>query len=242
MELIPAIDIRGGRTVRLLHGDYEQETVYDLDPVDVVRQFVDAGATVIHVVDLDGAREGKPVNQQVVRAMAQVPRAKIEIGGGLRTLDHVRQVLDLGVLRVVLGSVLLKNPAMARAAFEEVGSQIVAGVDARDGMVATEGWLDTSQISAASLVREMTLRGCQRFIVTDIATDGTLTGPNPSFVAEMMANTTSPVIASGGIGREEDFDGLIALVPPPEGVIVGRAIYEGTIDVCRCIARLRQGV
>jgi len=239
VELIPAIDIRGGKTVRLLHGDYQLETIYDLDPIEVVKGFVAAGASIIHVVDLDGAREGQPVNLDTIRAITHVSGAHIELGGGIRTLDHVHQALSLGVLRVVLGSVLLKDPSIARTAFREFGDRIVAGIDARGGVVATEGWLATSEMQATTLVKEMAAAGCQRFIVTDIATDGTLMGPNPKFVAEMIAATASPVIASGGIGTESDFDALIGLHPQPEGVIVGRAIYEEKIDLARCISRLR---
>jgi len=240
VELIPAIDIRGGQTVRLLHGDYERETIYDLDPVQVARDFVAAGASLIHVVDLDGAKSGYPVNVDTIRGVAQVEGASIELGGGIRTLDDVRLALDLGVTRVVLGSVLLKNPSIAREAFREFGEQIVAGIDARNGMVATEGWLDDSHVSAADLVREMTAAGCRRYIVTDIATDGTLTGPNPGFIAEMIAATPYAVIASGGIGQSADFDCLLALDPPPEAVIVGRAIYEEKINLKFCIEMLRQ--
>jgi phosphoribosylformimino-5-aminoimidazole carboxamide ribotide isomerase len=239
LELIPAIDILGAKTVRLLHGDYEQETIYDIDPVDVTREFVAAGARVIHVVDLDGARLGMPVNVDTIRAMTAVPGAHIELGGGIRTIADVEQALSLGVLRVVLGSVLLKNPAIAAEAFVRFGDQIVAGIDARNGEVATEGWLETSNVAAADLVREMTKAGCRRFIVTDIATDGALAGPNAEFVRQMIAATSSPVIASGGIGRESDFDDLLSLTPPPEAVIVGRAIYEKKIDLRSSIARLR---
>lgn len=239
MELIPAIDIRGGRTVRLRFGDYAQETVYEVEPAEIATQFVDAGASIIHVVDLDGARLGHPVNGEQIQLLAQMPGARIELGGGIRTMADIESALSWGVTRVVLGSVLLKDPALAKLAFPEFGDKVVAGIDARDGMVATEGWLDDSHVSASDLVREMTEAGCARFIVTDIATDGALLGPNPGFIAAMIAATDRPVIASGGIGSEADFDPLLALDPTPEAVIVGRAIYEQKIDLVASIARLR---
>jgi phosphoribosylformimino-5-aminoimidazole carboxamide ribotide isomerase len=239
MELIPAIDIRGGRTVRLRFGDYAQETIYEVEPAEIATQFVDAGAAIIHVVDLDGARDGRPVNGEQVRLLTQLPGARIELGGGIRTMADIEAALSWGVTRVVLGSVLLKDPDLAKMAFREYGDRVVAGIDARDGMVATEGWLDDSHVSASELVREMTEAGCARFIVTDIATDGALLGPNPGFIAAMIAATDRPVIASGGIGREADFDPLLELNPAPEGVIVGRAIYEQKIDLKASIGRLR---
>jgi phosphoribosylformimino-5-aminoimidazole carboxamide ribotide isomerase len=225
MIIYPAIDLLSGRCVRLVHGDYNQVTEYG-EPGEVARTFVAAGATWIHAVDLDGAKAGQPVNLKAVRAIvaAGVP---VQLGGGLRTEGDLEQVFDLGVQRVILGSVLVRDPAFASACFAKFGDRIVAGIDARNGMVATQGWLETSTLTAGDLAKAMVQSGAQRFVFTDIGRDGTLAGPNLEALADFMAAASVPVIASGGVSGPEDIDALRTL--GPEGVIVGKAIYEGRV-------------
>lgn len=230
MIIFPAIDLLGGRCVRLVHGDYLQSTTYGDDPGAMARSFVDAGASWIHAVDLDGAKAGQPVNLDAVRSIvaAGVP---VQMGGGLRTADSIRQALDLGVARVILGSVLVHDPEFACSAFVEFGDRVVAGIDAREGRVATQGWLETSELTAGELARHMVAAGAQRFVFTDIGRDGTLAGPNIDALSTFIAQADVPVIASGGVGSYAHVETLAQLETPPEGVIVGKAIYEGHVDV-----------
>lgn len=229
MIIFPAIDLLSGRCVRLVHGDYDQVTVYG-EPAEVAGRFADAGATWIHVVDLDGAKDGHPINLEAVRDIVAVG-VPVQLGGGLRTLEEVQRVFDLGVQRVILGSVLVKDPAFAAACFTQFGDRVVAGIDARDGMVATQGWLETSTLTAGSLAQAMVQAGARRFVFTDIGRDGTLKGPNLEALANFMSAAGVPVIASGGVSGPEDIDALRTL--GPEGVIVGKAIYEDRVDLAK---------
>lgn len=225
MTIYPAIDLLAGRCVRLLHGDYNHVTEYG-EPGEVARSFVSAGATWIHAVDLDGAKAGHPVNRDAISAIvaAGVP---VQLGGGLRKEDDLQTVFDLGVQRVILGSVLVRDPDFATACFEQFGDRIVAGIDARNGLVATQGWLETSTLTAGELAKAMVQAGARRFVFTDIGRDGTLAGPNLQALADFMQSAGVPVIASGGVSGPEDIDALRTL--GPEGVIVGKAIYEGRV-------------
>ena len=234
MTIYPAIDILGGKCVRLVHGDYDRLTTYGDDPGAIADGFAKAGATWIHAVDLDGAKAGHPVNVEAVRRIvaAGLP---VQLGGGLRNHEDVQTVLDLGVARVILGSVLVRDAEFAAKAFAEFGDRIVAGIDAKEGKVATQGWLETSELTAGELAREMVAVGARRFVFTDIGRDGTLAGPNLKSLAEFMAAAEVPVIASGGVGTEEDIEMLRAMSPAPEGVIVGKAIYEGRVDLARIL-------
>lgn len=238
MTIFPAIDLLGGRCVRLVHGDYGQSTTYSEEPGAMARQFVEAGATWIHAVDLDGAKAGRPVNVDAIRAIvaAGVP---VQVGGGLRQPESIRQMLDLGVARVILGSVLVNDPEFACRSFVEFGDRVVAGIDAREGRVATQGWLETSDMAAGELARHMVAAGAQRFVFTDIGRDGTLAGPNLDALAAFMAEADVPVIASGGVGSLADVEALFALETKPEGVIVGRAIYEGRVQVAELVERFQ---
>lgn len=229
MMIFPAIDLLSGRCVRLVHGDYDQVTVYG-EPGEVAGRFADAGAAWIHVVDLDGAKAGHPINLKAVQEIAAVG-LPVQLGGGLRTLDDVQRVFNLGVQRVILGSVLVKDPAFAATCFTRFGDRVVAGIDARDGMVATQGWLETSTLTAGSLAQAMVQAGARRFVFTDIGRDGTLAGPNLEALAAFMAAAGVPVIASGGVSGPEDIDALRTL--GPEGVIVGKAIYEDRVDLAK---------
>ncbi|RYG48326.1 1-(5-phosphoribosyl)-5-[(5-phosphoribosylamino)methylideneamino]imidazole-4-carboxamide isomerase [bacterium] len=234
MLILPAIDIRAGRTVRLLHGDYAQETVYNVDPADQAVKFVADGAEWIHVVDLDGAKAGHPVNGETIGRIVRASSAKIEVGGGVRTEADVQRLLDEGVSRVVLGSVLVKDRPLAERLFGRFGERVAAGIDARDGMVATEGWLETSRVSALELAKAMRESGARVFIVTDIATDGALQGPNLEFLKEMAEGLGEGVIASGGMTGLDDVKAVSAIAGI-EGAIVGRALYEGRIDLAESI-------
>jgi phosphoribosylformimino-5-aminoimidazole carboxamide ribotide isomerase len=228
MVIFPAIDLRGGRCVRLVQGDFARETVYDDDPVAMALRFRAQGAEFLHVVDLDGAREGAPRNLEVVRRLAKETGLRLQVGGGVRSLEIARELLDAGVERVVAGSRLASDDEFAKTLFAELGERVVAGIDARGGVVAVQGWTQTSGVPATDLARRLQLLGARRLIVTDIATDGMLTGPNIAFLEEMLEAVAMPVIASGGVGSLEDLSTLARLQPKGlEGAIVGKALYEG---------------
>ena len=230
MLIIPAIDIRGGKCVRLAQGDFAQEKVYEEDPVRVAVEFEQNGAEWVHVVDLDGAKTGQPANLDVVERIVQTTTLKVEFGGGVRSLEVAAEILRRGVQRVVIGSKLAQDPELSASFFSRLGDQAVAGIDARDGKVASEGWVRESERAAKDLAVEAERMGARRIILTDIARDGMLTGPNLEFLLDVCGSVTIPVIQSGGIGSFDDLRALKDLGPrAPEGVIVGRAIYEGKI-------------
>lgn len=239
MLILPAIDLRGGKCVRLVQGDYSRETVYGEDPLDVAHQFEEEGARWIHIVDLDGARSGEPVNLPIVERIAKASKASLEFGGGVRSLEVARRVLAAGVKRVVIGTKLVSDPNFARGAFQELGDGVVAGIDARNGMVATDGWLETSETTAVGAAQRAEDMGARRLILTDIARDGMLTGPNVELLSQVMAAVRIPVIQSGGVSSIEDLEALARLGPAgPEGVIVGKAIYEGKFSVKQAVSAL----
>jgi phosphoribosylformimino-5-aminoimidazole carboxamide ribotide isomerase len=229
MLIIPAIDLRDGHCVRLVRGDFAQETSYDDDPVRVARHWIDLGAPWIHVVDLDGARQGEPVQLDLVRKIVEAG-ASVELGGGLRSLDHFRAAFKAGVRRVVVGTVAVENELILRQAVRAFGEEaVVLGVDARNGRVATHGWLRVGSIQAHDLITRARSSGVRRVIYTDIDRDGTLTSPNfeaISAVARLGVN----VIASGGVATLDDLRKL-AVIPGVEAAIVGKALYEGTVQV-----------
>ncbi|MBC8065953.1 MAG: 1-(5-phosphoribosyl)-5-[(5-phosphoribosylamino)methylideneamino]imidazole-4-carboxamide isomerase [Chlorobia bacterium] len=235
MLILPAIDIRGGKCVRLRQGDYAQETIYSEDPVAVARGFVEQGAEWIHIVDLDGAKAGQPVNLDIVEQIVKATSAKVELGGGIRNLETATQVLNRGIARVILGSRLVSNRAESADLFHALGDQAVAGIDARNGMVSVVGWTEDSELGSLDLARELEEAGARRFIVTDIATDGMLSGPNLAMLAEFSGALTGHVIASGGVSSLEDLKSINAIQPPIEGAIVGKAIYEGRLTVQQAI-------
>lgn len=239
MLILPAIDLIGGRTVRLTQGDYARVTDYDLDPVEVAKGFEREGATWLHVVDLDGAKAGAPVNLDVVRRIHAATGLQIEFGGGLRDLASVQSALSAGVARAVVGSRLAQDLDFARQAFDRFGERLVAGIDTRDGMVATHGWLETGSLGGVDLARRLVELGCRRIITTDIATDGAFTGPNLAWLTEMASAVPVPVIASGGVATLADFEALQALpAPGVEGVIVGKALYEERFTLSEALAAL----
>jgi len=223
MELIPAIDIRGGRCVRLDQGDFGRETVFADDPVEVARRWCDEGAARLHVVDLDGAREGRPVNAALVGRIVDAARVPVQVGGGLRDKPAIQRYLDAGVDRVVLGTAAVKDRALLAEALAEHGRRIVVSVDARVGVVAVEGWEEETRLAAADLMSELAALGVPRFIYTDTLRDGTLQGPDIAAIESLKARVSAPIIYAGGVSSIED---LVRLVPLGlEGAIVGKALY-----------------
>ena len=229
MIVLPSIDIKDGLCVRLYQGDYAQMTTYDADPVRVARRWQEAGASWLHVVDLDGAKQGAPVNLALIERIRAATSMQIEVGGGLRSLAHIEQLLNLGVERVVLGTIALTDKSLLQEALARWREQIVVGIDARNGIVATSGWLETSHVEATTLASELTNLGVQRFSYTDIGRDGTLSGPNLKALASMQRATPRPLIASGGVSSLADLHALSAL--GVEGAIIGKALYNGAIDL-----------
>lgn len=230
--IYPAIDMRGGKCVRLLQGDYEKETVYGDSPFDMASLFAEQGASWIHMVDLDGAKEGKRVNDQYVLKVAKELFAKVQIGGGIRTAADVEYYLSNGVDRVILGSAAINNPNFVKEMLGKYGSKIAIGLDAKNGYVATEGWIETSTIKATDLALELTQYGAETFIFTDIATDGMLSGPNIEAVAELAKLTGKSVIASGGVSSLEDLIKVKEFATVGvTGAIVGKALYTNKFTV-----------
>ena len=228
----PAIDMRGGKCVRLLQGDYGKETVYGDSPFEMARSFADTGAAWIHMVDLDGARDGKRVNDVHVIRAAKELGASIQIGGGIRTEADIAYYLENGIARVILGSIAISNPDFAMEMVKKYQKQIVIGIDAKDGYVATHGWLDTSEVKAVDLGRRFADAGAETFIFTDISTDGMLSGPNQEAVVQMAEETGKSVIASGGVSSLDDLKALSQFARSGvSGAIVGKALYEGRFSL-----------
>lgn len=239
MILYPAIDIRGGRAVRLLQGDYGRETAYDADPVDAARRWADEGARFLHVVDLDGAKAGEPQNLDNVRRIAAAVDCPIQVGGGLRDADAVAAVLDAGAERVVIGTAALRDPKLLDEALAEHGERVVVSADARDGKVSLSGWTETSDVDVADAVADLTERGVKRFLCTAIELDGTMEGPAIDQLNKIAAATDAQVIASGGVGNLSHLEQLAReSAPNIEGAIVGRALYEREFTVAEAIAAL----
>lgn len=237
MIVFPAIDILGGRAVRLAQGDYNRVTVYNEDPVDQARQFVMAGAEWIHVVDLDGARDGVPGNLDVIERIARETGARLEVGGGVRTLETMGRLTEIGVERVVIGTKLVSDPDFVRSAVRCCGDAVVAGVDARDGMVCVEGWREGTAASAQVLVGELRDLGLRHLVYTDIARDGMQTGINAPAYVGVAISAGFPVVASGGVSTLDDIKALRRLGSGViEGVIAGRAIYEGVFTLEEALA------
>jgi phosphoribosylformimino-5-aminoimidazole carboxamide ribotide isomerase len=240
MDLYPAIDLRGGRCVRLHQGDYGQETVYGDDPVAQAIAFAEAGAAWIHVVDLDAARTGIPENRHTVAAIAAAVPVPVQTGGGVRSVEAAEVLFAAGVERVVIGTAALKDPDLVATLAAD--HRVAVGLDARSGEVATDGWLEGSGRTVLDVARSFAEAGVDAFVVTDIARDGTLDGPDLSGLADVVAATAVDVIASGGVGSPDDLVALAALEAGGRrlgGAIVGKAIYEGRVDVASAVAMLR---
>ncbi len=229
MQIWPAIDLLGGKCVRLEQGDYARETVFSDDPVAVAKQFEAQGAKHLHLVDLDGARDGKPTNYEVVQAIVEAVDMSCELGGGVRYQPTIKALLGLGLQRLVLGTSALKDADWFREMCREYPKQLVLGIDARNGLVATDGWLETSETPATELAAEFRDVPLAAIVYTDIATDGMLTGPNVEAMAEMQKHVDTPVIASGGVTTADDVRQLAEA--GLAGAIIGRALYSGTLTL-----------
>lgn len=231
MYLLPAIDILDGRAVRLAKGDYNRVTVYNEDPVDQAKRFEDAGATWVHVVDLNGARSGKQENLALIERIAESTSLKVENGGGVRDMAAVQRLYDAGVSRVVLGSALVVDKEFAEQAIGTFGDLLCAGIDARGGEVAIQGWREGAGVPAEELVAEVAAAGFKHLVYTDISRDGMQTGIDASAYERMARVFGNPVIASGGVTNMNDLRNLAQVAQSIEGVITGRAVYEGTLGV-----------
>lgn len=229
MEVIPAVDIKGGKCVRLYQGDYLKETVFSENPVDVAMGWKSQGARRLHVIDLDGAAGGEPRNLKVIEGIVKRTNLPVQLGGGIRDEATVARLLDTGVGRVILGTVAAENPALVKSLCGKFGEAIVVGIDARDGYVATRGWIKETEIKALELALQMVGLGARRIIYTDIKRDGTLTEPGFEAIAEMVKGVDLPIIAAGGISKLSHLRKLKKL--GVEGAIVGKAIYTGDINL-----------
>lgn len=236
MEVIPAIDLKDGHCVRLFQGDFGKETVYSTDPVAVAKRWEQAGASRIHVVDLDGAAKGIPVNSKAIERIVRKVKIPIQIGGGIRNLDTLSKYLALGVQRVVLGTAVVEFNEFVRDACNLHRESVVIGLDARDGRIATSGWQHTTNLNVIELVEKVESLGACRLIYTDISRDGTMQGPNIEAVRNVVNRAQIPVISSGGISTLTDLLSLRAL--GVEGAIVGRALYTGDIDLQQAIVTI----
>ncbi len=242
MEVIPAIDLLEGRCVRLYQGDYTQAETFDENPVSVARQWADQGATRLHVVDLDGAKAGHPVNVSAIEAIVRAVDVPLQVGGGLRDRASAAALFKLGVQRIILGTVAVEQPDLVRELCQEFPEQIVVGIDARNGLVATRGWLETSQVTAIDLAQQMADFGIAAIIYTDIHRDGTLQGPNLDALRALANGVSVPIIASGGMSSVTDLLSLLALKPlGVTGAIVGRALYTGDIVLKEALRAVGQG-
>ena len=229
MELWPAIDLRGGKCVRLLQGDYDRETVFGDDPVEMARRFAAGGARRLHIVDLDGAKAGTPVQAELVGRMVAAAGVPCQLGGGIRSVDTARAYVAAGVQRLVVGSVAIENPALLEELAQAFPGQIVLGLDARDGKVAVRGWLETSPLNAIDVAKRHEHLPLAGIVYTDIAKDGMMSGPNIPALAEMVRAVRLPVIASGGVSNAGDV--REAAAAGAAGCIVGRALYEGSVTL-----------
>ncbi len=229
MDIIPAIDLRNGRCVRLYQGDYGKETVYADDPVSVAKQWHDAGAQRLHIVDLDGAKEGSLVNSTIIRSIAQRIPVPIQVGGGIRNEAAVKELLEMGIKRVILGTAAVEQPDLIDNLCARYGDAIIAGIDARDGYVATRGWHTDTRRTALDLGMDMKKRGVQRILYTDIKRDGTLTEPNFAAIAELAKGLNIAIIAAGGVSSVDHVRKLMDT--GIDGAILGKALYTGHIKL-----------
>ena len=238
MEVIPAIDLRGGRCVRLVQGDYDREIVFSDDPVTTARNWAEQGASRVHVVDLDGAREGRPVNATIVQEIIEAVDLPVQVAGGVRDHDAIDTWLAAGADRVVLGTAAVRDPEFAGEAARRHGERIVVSIDARDGLVATEGWREGTGEQAEALLLRLAALGVRRFVCTDIARDGTLTSPNFEAVEALVKASPVAIIAAGGVAEVAHLVRLAEL--GVEGAIVGLALSDGRLDLREALAAVRR--
>ncbi len=234
MEVIPAIDLKGGKCVRLYQGDYSKETVFSEDPTEMALHWQSLGARHLHIVDLDGAAKGKLWHATLIEEIARMVRIPIQVGGGLRRIEAIEQALELGVARMILGTAAIDDQDLIKEACRRFGNRVIVSIDARDGYVATHGWQESTAVTAIELAEMMASFGVERFIYTDISRDGTLTEPNYDSVHELSVKTRLPIIVAGGISSLEHLKRLAKL--GVEGAIVGRALYTGDIDLKAALA------
>ncbi|WP_310413120.1 1-(5-phosphoribosyl)-5-[(5-phosphoribosylamino)methylideneamino]imidazole-4-carboxamide isomerase [Chamaesiphon sp. OTE_8_metabat_110] len=248
MDIFPAIDLLDGKCVRLYQGDYDRSQVFNDNPTDMAHSWLVQGANKLHLVDLDGAKAGHPVNLDAIASIVEMVKTtatqpvQIQVGGGLRTEASVRQLLDLGVDRIILGTVAVEQPELVQDLCQKYPQQIVIGIDARAGKVATKGWLETSEVTAVDLAQRMADMGAAAIIYTDIHRDGTLTGPNLAALRELASAISIPVIASGGVSSLRDLLDLLSLTTlGVTGAIVGRALYTKEVDLTAAIRAVGDG-
>ena len=237
MTIFPAIDLRGGKCVRLFKGDFDQETVFSDQPAEVAQQWQAQGAQFLHLVDLDGARAGHSENLATVREILAAVTIPVELGGGIRTLENIDEVLALGVRRVILGSVAVRDPELVAAACAKYGDRIVVGIDAKDGIVAVDGWGVSGDVDVITLAKRMKQAGVRTIIYTDISRDGTLAGVNVEATAKLARESGVHVVASGGVRDVRDIEALKPYEKDGiEGVIVGKSIYTGSLSLPKALA------
>ena len=239
MIIFPAIDLRGGKCVRLIQGDFDKETVYSDDVQATALKWQACGAKFLHVVDLDGARAGSPQNLDAIKKILDAVKIPIEVGGGIRTLDDMERLLDLGVRRVILGSVAVENLELVAQAVKRFGDKVVVGIDARNGFVAVHGWEKSSAVKVDELAKKIVAAGVTTIIYTDISKDGMLSGVNAEIFATLAKSSGAQIVASGGVKSIEDIRALKAVESAGVvGVIVGKAIYTGSLDLAAAIREL----
>ncbi len=238
MHILPAVDIKGGKAVRLFQGEKDRETVYSDSPADMARRWADEGATYLHVVDLDGAFDGDSRNEKHIEAIVKAVRVPVEVGGGVRTAAKAKRLVELGAHRVIVGTRALESRAFVDELVAALPGRVNVGVDARDGMVAVKGWTETSGVAAADFLASFAGSGVAGIIYTDISRDGALAGVNVEAMRAACRATDIPVIASGGVASEEDIRALRDL--PLFGVIVGKALYEGRLTLARAMTAVRE--
>lgn len=238
--IYPAIDIRDGKCVRLVQGDYARETIYNDNPVEVAKSWEAQGGEFIHLVDLDGAKAGHPVNDALIGEIARSVQVPVQVGGGIRTLSDVERLLGLGVSRLIIGTAAIEDREFTESVLGQYGDKVAIGIDARNGLVATRGWLETSEVQAEVLAKELAAKGAETFIFTDISRDGMMQGPNVEAIRALAAASGKTVIASGGVTVQEDLIKLAAHAGQGVGgAIVGKALYTGSVDLAKAIQALK---
>ena len=240
MNIIPAIDLIGGQAVRLMKGDYNQVTVYHPDPAEVAKNFEKQGAAFLHVVDLDGAKEGSTANFDTIRAIVEETSLSVEVGGGIRNLETVKRYVDLGVSRVIIGTAAVTDPEFLAEAVKTYPEHIAVGIDIKDGMVAIKGWLEVSQLSCMDFCQKVQALGVKTIICTDISKDGMMSGTNRQLYLDLSQRFSLNIIASGGVSSMDDIHALAKM--NLYGAIVGKAIYTGAIDLAEAIASQKENV
>ena len=240
MEIIPAIDLLNGKCVRLNQGNYNEVTKFNSDPVKQAQIWESQGARRLHLVDLDGAKTGEPINDLTIKKIKRSISIPIQLGGGIRTIDRAKELLGIGIDRIILGTIAIENPELVKVLSQEYPRRVAVGIDAKKGMVATRGWLKQSAISSLELAKRLNDLELAAIISTDIATDGTLKGPNVQALREITEISINPVIASGGVGSIADLISLSDFEDEGiEGIIVGRALYDGSIDLKEALLALK---